>query len=403
MSDALRPTASPPRAATPRPAAAPPPIPFYHPDLGEAELRAVQATLRGRRLAGGAAQTELCHRLLAQALPGSQPLLTQSCTAALEMAALLLQLQPGDEVIMPSWTFCSTANAVLLRGAVPVFADVQAATLNLDADDVAAAVTPRSRAVICVHYAGVGCDMAALQAVCRRHGLVLIEDAAQAVGASWQGQPLGGFGALGALSFHNSKNVTAGEGGALLVNDTALRARAELLWEKGTDRLRFQRGEVSRYSWQDLGSSFLPSELTAALLAVQLARTEEITLRRLAAWQRYDALVAPLAANWGLRRPQIPQPAAHNGHIYHLRCPSRGMRDHVLARMAAERIAVLTHYEPLHLSPAGRRFGRAPGPLPVTEAAGATLLRLPLYGDLAASEQERVVERLEAALAAIPH
>ncbi|WP_419900199.1 dTDP-4-amino-4,6-dideoxygalactose transaminase [Roseomonas sp. USHLN139] len=384
-------------------APAPPAIPFYSPDLGEAELRALQATLASRRLAGGAGQTERCHRLLAATLPDSLPLLTQSCTAALEMAALLLGLQPGDEVIMPSWTFCSTANAVLLRGAVPIFADVREDTLNLDAAAVAAAVTPRSRAVICVHYAGVGCDMAALQAVCRQHGLALVEDAAQAVGARWAGQPLGGFGVLGAFSYHASKNVTCGEGGALLVNDPALRDRAEILWEKGTDRLRFQRGEVARYSWQDVGSSFLPSEITAALLAVQLARVEEITEKRLAVWQRYDALLAPLAGNWGLRRPQIPQAAAHNGHIYHLRFPSRALRDHVLARLAAERIGASTHYEPLHLSAAGRRFGRAPGPLPVTEDAGATLLRLPLYGDLPPGEQERVVERLEAALAAIPH
>ncbi|ONG47874.1 hypothetical protein BKE38_22530, partial [Pseudoroseomonas deserti] len=273
----------------------------------------------------------------------------------------------------------------------------------LDADDVAAAVTPRSRAVICVHYAGVGCDMAALQAVCRRHGLALVEDAAQAVGAFWAGQPLGSFGTLGAFSYHASKNVTCGEGGALTVNDPALRSRAEILWEKGTDRLRFQRGEVSRYSWQDLGSSFLPSEVTASLLAVQLARVEEITEKRLAVWRRYDTLLAPLAEDWGLRRPQIPQAAAHNGHIYHLRFPSRAMRDHVLARLTAERIGASTHYEPLHLSAAGRRFGQAFAPLPVTEAAGATLLRLPLYGDLPHGEQDRVVERLEAALAAIPH
>lgn len=384
------------------PPAEQPPIPFYAPDLAGDEGAVLQSLLQTGRLAGGGAQTELCHSLLARALPGTLPLLTQSCTAALEMAALLLKLRPGDEVIMPAWTFCSTANAVLLRGAIPVFVDVQAATLNLDPARVAEAVTPRTRAVLCVHYAGVGCEMERLQALCDAYGLALVEDAAQAVGAFWRGRPLGGFGLLGAYSFHASKNITSGEGGALLVNDPALREQAEMLWEKGTDRLRFARGEVARYTWQEIGSSFLPSELTAALLARQLARVEALTARRLRLWQRYDTLLAPLAARWSLRRPDIPAEAAHNAHIYHLRFPSRARRDHVLARLNAERIGATTHYEPLHQAPAGRRHGRALGPLPVTEDAAATLLRLPLHGALAEAAQDRVVARLEAALAALP-
>ncbi|WBV45503.1 dTDP-4-amino-4,6-dideoxygalactose transaminase [Pseudoroseomonas cervicalis] len=398
---AASPLATPPWAAPALPPEAPP-IPFYAPDLAGDEGAVLQALLQTGRLAGGGAQTELCHELLARALPGTLPLLTQSCTAALEMAALLLRLQPGDEVIMPAWTFCSTANAVLLRGAIPVFVDVQASTLNLDPACVAAAVTPRTRAVLCVHYAGVGCEMERLQALCDAHRLALVEDAAQAVGAFWRGRPLGGFGALGAYSFHASKNVTSGEGGALLVNDPALRDQAEMLWEKGTDRLRFARGEVARYTWQEIGSSFLPSELTAALLARQLARIEALTARRLRLWHRYDALLAPLAARWSLRRPDIPAEAAHNAHIYHLRFPHRARRDQVLARLNAERIGATTHYEPLHLSPAGRRHGRAAGPLPVTEDAAATLLRLPLHGGMAEAAQDRVVARLEAALAALP-
>ncbi|EFH09265.1 dTDP-4-amino-4,6-dideoxygalactose transaminase, partial [Teichococcus cervicalis] len=361
---ALAHTLAPPQASPlASPLADPAPIPFYAPDLEGDEALALQEVLRGGRLAGGGAQTELCHALLARAVPGSLPLLAQSCTAALEMAALLLRLQPGDEVIMPAWTFCSTANAVLLRGAIPVFVDVQEATLNLDPARAAAAITPRSRALLCVHYAGVGCEMERLQALCDAHRLSLVEDAAQAVGASWRGRPLGGFGALGAYSFHASKNITSGEGGALLVNDPALRDQAEMLWEKGTDRLRFARGEVARYTWQEIGSSFLPSELTAALLARQLARVEALTARRLRLWQRYDALLAPLAARWSLRRPDIPPEAAHNAHIYHLRFPRGAQRDQVLARLNAARIGATTHYEPLHTAPAGRRHGRAAGPM----------------------------------------
>ncbi|MCQ4161683.1 dTDP-4-amino-4,6-dideoxygalactose transaminase [Roseomonas sp. GC11] len=374
------------------------PIPFYLADISQAEMLAVQAVLAGNRHAGGGQQTERCHALLAATLPGSTPLLTQSCTAALEMAALLLDLRPGDEVIMPSWTFCSTANAVLLRGAVPVFADICPRTLNLDPAAAAAAITSRSRAVLCVHYAGVGCAMEELAALCAAHGLALVEDAAQAVGATWRGRALGGFGVLGTFSFHASKNISAGEGGALLINDPALRARAEMMWEKGTDRVRFSRGEVARYTWQEIGSSFLPSEITAALLAAQLTRCGEITARRLALWERYHALLTPLAARFELRLPEIPAEAGHNAHIYHLRLPDAGRRDRALALLAAEGIGATSHYEPLHLSPAGRRMARARAPLPVTEDCGATLLRLPLHNELSPADQERVVQRLIAAL-----
>lgn len=341
-------------------------------------------------MTGGGRFTADAHVLLRRAVPNAIPFLTTSCTDALELAALALDLSAGDEVVMPSWTFPSTANAFALRGATPVFVDVDSLTLNIDPAAAAAAITPRTRALVCVHYAGVACEMGALRALCAQHAITLIEDAAQGYGAFWQDQALGGLGDLGAFSFHGSKNVSCGEGGALMVVCSDLLPRVEIAWEKGTDRIRFARGKVDRYQWQDLGSSFLPSELTAALLTAQLVEATTITAAQRAAWDRYAGLfdAAPKSA---LIVPSVPAYARHNGHIYAVQLRDPTLRQPVLAALAAEGIDARTHYQPLHLSPAGRRFCRAAGTLHATEAAATRLIRLPIDAIITAAEQERVV------------
>lgn len=374
-------------------------LPLSLPVCDEKERDALLSVLTSPKHSGGGRFTAACHASIEALVPGGRAFLTTSCTAALEMACLLLRIGPGDEVIMPSWTFCSTANAVALRGAVPVFVDVLDATLNLDPERVAAAVTPRTRAVLCVHYAGVGCDMGRLEAICAEHGLVLVEDAAQASGAMWRNRPLGGFGALSAFSFHDTKNLSCGEGGALVVNDPELVHAAECAWEKGTDRLRFVRGEVQKYNWVTLGSSYLPSELNAAVLSVQLQKIDAVTAVRLQLWHAYHELLAPLEEAGMLRRPSPPPEARHNAHIYFVRLDAR-RRDAVSRRLRGEGIGAVSHYEPLHLSQAGQELGRSAAEhLPVTETAAREILRLPLFPGMSLAEQERVVERLAAALA----
>ena len=376
-------------------------LPLTKPVRGDAEVAAFMAALASNKQSGGGSFTRTCHAALETMVPGSRAFLTTSCTAGLEMAVVLLQLVPGDEVIMPAWTFCSTANAVALRGGVPVFVDVLPDTLNIDPVCAEAAVTPRTKAILCVHYAGVGCDMGALQAICARHDLALIEDAAQAVGAGWNGRPLGSFGALAAFSFHDTKNLSCGEGGALLVNDPALVQAAECVWEKGTDRLRFERGEVRNYNWVTLGSSYLPSELNAAILSVQLERMQEINGARLQLWHRYQALLQPLEDAGLLRRAVPPAAAAHNAHIHFVQLDPT-LRDEVGRRLRADGIGASSHYEPLHLAPAGRQFARSAEPsLPVTEAAARSILRLPLFSGMDDADQDRVVESLRHAISAV--
>ena len=369
-------------------------IPFSRPSIASAAADAVARSLAASSLTGNGSLTASCHDLIGRAVPGGRPFLTTSCTDALEMAALVLGLQPGDEVVMPSWTFPSTANAVALRGAIPVFVDVAPGTLNIDPACVEEALTARTRAVICVHYAGIGCEMEALRALCQARGLALIEDAAQGFGATWSGVPLGGWGDLGAFSFHGTKNVSSGEGGALVVNRSDLVPGAEIAWEKGTDRLRYQRGEVPVYEWCELGSSFLPSELTAALLSVQLQAAAEVTEARRSAWQRYADLIGQAEPGPSLRLPVVPEAARHNGHIFAVRVDDAAMRERIIVHLEAHGIETRTHYHPLHMSPAGRRYGRAVGSLPVTQAAAADLLRLPLDAMITPAEQERVVGTL---------
>jgi dTDP-4-amino-4,6-dideoxygalactose transaminase len=374
------------------------PIPFNWPYMTGKELYYIAEAHFGGRLAGDGPFTQRCHQWLEQHTGTRKALLTHSCTAALEMSALLLDLEPGDEVLMPSYTFVSTANAFVLRGAVPVFVDIREDTLNLDERLLEGAIGPRTRAIAPVHYAGVGCEMDTIMALAERHRLSVIEDAAQGVMSTYRGRPLGAIGHLGAFSFHETKNVIAGEGGALLVNDPALVARSEIIREKGTDRSRFFRGQVDKYTWQDVGSSFLPGELTAAFLWAQLQEAQRITTERLAAWSRYHERLAGLEADGRLRRPIVPGHCEHNAHMYYVLLPSAPDRARVLERMKAERIWAVFHYVPLHSSDAGRRFGRAHGELPVTDALSDRLLRLPLWMGISERQQQRVVETLTAAL-----
>jgi dTDP-4-amino-4,6-dideoxygalactose transaminase len=295
------------------------------------------------------------------------------------MAALLADLMPGDEVILPSFTFVSTANALVLRGAVPVFVDIRADTLNLDENLIEAAITPRTRAIMVVHYAGVACAMDRILAIAAKHGLLVIEDAAQGICASYQGRALGSFGQLAALSFHETKNITCGEGGALLVNDPALVARAEVIREKGTNRRAFMEGLVDKYTWVDLGSSFLPGEISAGFLRAQMEEAWAITQRRLAIWDSYHAAFAAEEAAGRCRRPVVPDDCRHNAHLYYLLLPPGADRSRFISALQAAGIGAIFHYVPLHSSPAGQRFGRAHGDLAVTDRIASSLVRLPLF------------------------
>ena len=373
-------------------------LPFNRPLRTGGENARIAAALERGWTGGNGPAGEHCQALLRELTGTAVVLMTHSCTGALEMAALLADVGPGDEVIMPSFTFSSTANAFVLRGATPVFVDVDRDTLNLDPARVADAVTARTRVVVAVHYGGVGCDMTALGALCRAHGLMLVEDAAQCVGATLDGRALGAIGDLGALSFHETKNVSCGEGGALLVNDERWAQRAEILQEKGTDRQRFARGEVDKYTWVDTGSSFLMSDVTAALLAEQLERVAQITAARLEIWGAYHAALEPLERAGVLRRPVIPAGAGHNAHLYRIMLADLAARDAVIAALAADDIAAYFHYVPLHSAPAGRRFGRAHGPMDVTDGAAEQLLRLPLWVGLTPDDVARVAAGVAAAL-----
>lgn len=373
-------------------------VPFNVPTLAGDEFRYVKEALEQRHLSGNGQFTGLCQKFLEQNLGVGRALLTHSCTAALEMAAILADIGAGDEVIMPSWTFSSTANAFLLRGAVPVFVDIRPDTLNIDENLIEAAVTSRSKAICVVHYAGVGAAMDVIMTVADRHGLKMIEDAAQGHFAKWQGRPLGTFGQFSAFSFHETKNIIAGEGGALVVNDPSAFARAEIVWEKGTNRAQFQRGEIARYTWVDVGSSFLPSEIMAAFLLAQLEHGESITARRLALWHRYYEGFSDLEAKGLIRRPLVPGECGHNGHIFYLLVADAARRDPLLRRLSQRGINAIIHYVPLHSAPAGRRFGRTVGSMTHTDSVAASLIRLPLHLQLTEAQQDLVVAEVGRAL-----
>jgi dTDP-4-amino-4,6-dideoxygalactose transaminase len=367
-------------------------IPFNRPYAAGREFEYIAQAIDGLQLSGNGPFGRRCEEWLARTTGASRALLTPSCTAALELAVLLAEIGEGDEVIMPSFTFSSTATAFVLRGAVPVFVDIRADTLNIDERLVEAAVTERTRAIAPVHYAGVPAELDDLRAVADRYGLVLVEDAAQAIGSTNRGRRVGVDCEYSALSFHETKNVMCGEGGALLLNSPAHVERAEIIREKGTDRARLFRGEVDKYSWRDVGSSYLLSEINAAFLWAQLEATDEINAARMAIWTAYDAAFAALESEGLLRRPVVPEHCTHNAHMYYLLLRDVDSRDWMIEQLRDQSIAALFHYVPLHSSAAGRRFGRAHGDLSNTVSAGERVLRLPLWVGMGDTEIERVVD-----------
>lgn len=366
-------------------------IPFNRPHRAKNQMRYIQEAINSSHWSGDGHFTRMCVRLLGDIIPAPQILLTHSCTAALEMAAMLLEIRPGDEVIMPSYTFVSTANAFVLRGAVPVFVDIRADTNNLDEKLIEQAITTKTKAIVPVHYAGVACAMEEIVELAAHYQLAIVEDAAQSLFSRYRGRPLGSFGTFSALSFHETKNVISGEGGALIVNDQSFCERAEILREKGTNRSRYFRGQVDKYTWMDIGSSFLPSDILAALLAAQLEDAQEIQAYRHEIWQKYHDAFADLEAKGWCRRPSIPAGCEHNAHMYYLHLPSLAIRTALLAELRTHGIGAVFHYIPLHSSPMGRKVGRVSNALLNTDRAGDCLMRLPYFIGVA-PEIDRLVD-----------
>jgi dTDP-4-amino-4,6-dideoxygalactose transaminase len=367
-------------------------VPFNRPSTARRGLDFVADSLRSGRLAGDGPFSSLCETRLAELFGAPLVLLTTSCTDALEMAALLLDLRPGDEVIVPSFTFPSTALAFHLRGAVPVFCDIRNDTLNLDEQALPGLLTDRTRAVVATHYAGVGCAMETITEVCQSREIALVEDNAHGIFGLYNGKPLGSFGVFAAQSFHETKNLTCGEGGAIVVNDSSYNERAKILREKGTNRDKFRRGEVEKYTWVDLGSSFLPSDLSASLLWAQLEEAAEIQASRRHIWERYDELLRGWANAAEARLPFVPGNAHHPYHMYYVIFDTHEEQERVRLHLLSRGILAVTHYVPLHSSPFGRRVGR--GECPNSEQISATLLRLPFYSDMTDAEMDLVVDVL---------
>ena len=354
-------------------------VPFNKPYMTGNELAHIEQAHINGMLSGDGPFTKRCHQWLEQKTGTHKALLTHSCTAALEMAAILAELQPGDEVIMPSYTFVSTANAFVLRGAVPVFVDIRSDTLNIDEALIEAAITPKTRAIVPVHYAGVACEMDVIMEIAKRHGLLVIEDAAQGVMSTYKGRPLGSIGDMGCYSFHETKNVISGEGGALLVNNDKFADRAEMIREKGTNRSLFFRGQVDKYTWVDQGSSYLPGEIIAAFLYAQLEAADNITDKRMVIWNKYHAAFADLEADGLLKRPVVPDSCLHNAHMYYLLLPSLVKRTLFIERLKDHDIHSVFHYIPLHSAPAGLKFSRFHGSMSNTNELSDRLVRLPLW------------------------
>ena len=366
-------------------------IPFSRVAPMGRELEYVQQSLGSGQIVGDGPFTKKCQDLLRKRLGAHTSLFTTSCTHALEMSALLLDIKPGDEVIMPTFTFVSTANAFALRGAKPVFVDSHPVTLNMDERQIERAITPRTRAIVPVHYAGVACEMGAIMEIARKHNLVVIEDNAHGFTGKYRGKELGTFGALSTLSFHSTKNFACGEGGALIVNDPALSERAEIIREKGTNRSRFLRGQVDKYTWVDIGSSYVASDALAAFLLGQLESEPSIQASRKKIWQTYQRELAAWADTNGVAQPVIPDDCEHSWHIYHLIMPSLDKRQALIEHLKAQSITAVFHYQALHASPIGRTFAGDQS-LPVAEAATDRLLRLPLYNDMSDDDLARVVD-----------
>jgi len=370
-------------------------IPFNKPALTGNETDYITQAVASGQISGDGSFTRRCHTLLEAELGVRKVLLTTSCTHALEMAALLLDLQPGDEVILPSFTFVSTANAFALRGARPVFADICTDTLNIDESRLEHLITPRTRAICVVHYAGVGCEMDPILEVAARHGLPVVEDNAHGLFGAYRGRPLGSLGSLATQSFHETKNITCGEGGALLINNPDLIERAEIIREKGTDRSRFFRGQVDKYTWVDIGSSYLPSEVLAAFLYAQLEARHTIQARRREIWETYHAELAGWAARHDVRQPYIPEHCQQPYHMYYLLLPDLESRTRLIEVLKTHGMLAVFHYLPLHLSRMGRTYGGQPGDCPVTEDLSDRLLRLPFYYGLSPAEQAEVIAVIE--------
>lgn len=361
-------------------------IPFNLPLTTGREIEYIQEAIAAKKLSGDGKFTEKCQTWLETHTGCHKALLTHSCTAALEMSAILADIEPGDEVIMPSYTFVSTANAFVLRGGVPVFVDIRPDTLNIDETKIEQAITPRTKAIVTVHYGGVACEMDAIMELAHKHNLLVVEDAAQGIVAYYKNRPLGSIGHLAALSFHDTKNVISGEGGALLINDPKLIKRAEIIWEKGTNRSQFFRGEVDKYSWVDVGSSYLPSEISAAFLWAQLEMAEVITERRLDAWYHYNEVFQRLEMEGLLRCPIVPRQCQHNAHLYYLLLRDLETRTIMMEKLKQQGISAVFHYVPLHSSIAGQKFGRVGSEMNVTNDLADRLLRLPMFANIEAEQ-----------------
>jgi dTDP-4-amino-4,6-dideoxygalactose transaminase len=371
-----------------------PEILFNSPTLMGNEMDLVQEAIARGQLSGDGYFTRLCQDWLQKKLGSEKVLLTTSCTAALEMSAILLNIKPGDEVIVPSFTFVSGANAFVLRGAKPIFVDNRRDTLNLDEALVEEQISSKTRAITMVNYAGVACEMEPLIGLSKKHGIPIVEDNAHGLFGEYRGRPLGSFGTFATQSFHDTKNITCGEGGALVINDSQFIERAEVLWEKGTNRRKFFAGLVDKYTWVDLGSSFLPSDLLAAFLFAQFEKADEIQSLRHAVWQYYHDAFQPEAASFGICLPQIPAHCEHAAHLFYLLLPNQSIRDKLITFLRSKGIGSAFHYLPLHLSPMGRQFGYQEGDCPITEEISGRLLRLPFHNQLAKSDQDRVISAI---------
>ena len=354
-------------------------IPFNKPFMTGKELTYISEAHAKRHLSGDGFFTARCHDWLEKHTGTRKALLTHSCTAALEMAALLADIQPGDEIIMPSYTFVSTANAFVLRGGIPVFVDIRPDTCNIDETKIEQAITSRSKAIVPVHYAGVACEMDSIMEIARRYDLLVIEDAAQGIMSRYKGSPLGSIGHMGTYSFHETKNIIAGEGGALLVNDDRFAERAEVIREKGTNRSQFFRGVTDKYTWLDLGSSYLPGELIAAFLWAQMEEAETLTKARLAIWSEYHRALGSLEAAGKLRSPHVPDGCQHNAHMYYIILPDEAARTRLIEHLKEADISAVSHYVPLHDSPFGKQHAKSSGDMAVTDFVAERLLRLPLW------------------------
>lgn len=367
-------------------------IPFNKPYSSGSELAYIDECIRSGDLCGDGRFTKKCQAWLEERTGAMKALLTHSCTAALEMAAILADIKPGDEVIMPSYAFVSAANAVVLRGGVPAFVDIREDTLNLDESLIEGAVTKRTKAVMPVHYGGVACEMDTIMEVANESGLIVIEDAAQGMMSSYKEKPLGTIGELAATSFHETKNIVSGEGGALFINKQEYMERAEIVREKGTDRSKFMRGEVDKYSWVDIGSSYLPSDFVAAFLWGQMEAAQDITCKRIRLWNRYHAMFEELEGKGAFRRPIVPSECRHNAHMYYILLKDSSSRADLMSYLKSKRIHGVSHYVPLHASDGGSKYAVTRSRMDVTEMVGECLLRLPLYADMTEGEQDYVVD-----------